>query len=92
MTRADNERIAILEIELKHLADQFAEHREESRKDAKAMAATLKTMADNMAAWDNQVRGGKRAIGLLMTLGALGGSALTWLTTNLEIFSRAFPR
>lgn len=92
MTRADNERIAVLENELKHLSEQFAEHRDESRKDAKAMAASLKDMTDNMTAWNNRVDGGKKAIGLLMTLGAAFGSALTWLGTHLEIFSRIFPR
>jgi hypothetical protein len=92
MTRADIERIAILEIEMKHLSDQFAEHRDESRKDAKAMAAAMKVMTDNMAAWNNQVNGGKKAIGLLMTLGAAFGSALTWLGINLEVLSRIFPR
>lgn len=92
MTRADNERIAVLENELKHLSEQFAEHRDESRKDAKAMAAALKDMTDNMTAWNNRVDGGKKAIGLLMTLGAAFGSALTWLGTHLEVFSRIFPR
>jgi hypothetical protein len=92
MTRADNERIAVLETELKHLSDQFAEHREESRKDAKAMAEAVKVMTDNMAAWNNQVNGGKKAIGLLMTLGAAFGSALTWLAAHLEIFARLLPR
>lgn len=84
MTHAENAQIAVLQTEMKHLKDQFDEHRAEAKRDADELRKMLQDMKAQMAAWDNQMKGGKTVVGLLMALGTALGSALTWAISNFH--------
>lgn len=91
MTRADNERVAILEIEMKHMQEALAAHRSESA-DAIAKANTkLDRIEIAITAWENQARGGKWVLGFLVTIGGTIGGGLVWLAKTMSFFG-GLPR
>ena len=83
MTRTETERLAVLEIEFKHVSRGMDELKGENAKLLESMDRLQATISQ----WDNQFRGGKTVLAALFAASASIGGAAVWLFQHLP-----FPR
>jgi len=83
MTRTETERLAVLEIEFKHVSKGMIEQSEQISK----LIESNEALRTTIAGWDNQFRGGKTVLAALFAVSASVGGGIVWLFQHLP-----FPR
>jgi len=85
MNRTEAERLAILETEMKHMAKAH----EEMAETLKSALEELGAIRKEQAAMFNQLKGGKLALGVMITTASGAGASVMWFIKEFfPLFSR----